>query len=128
MISRSTAVMFLVMSLAAVAASQIIIKARFMGAGLDLSSRDSFWVDTLSRILCDPAVWFCGGLLVFGALCWYLALIRLPLSFMLPVAGVLSPIVAIAAHYWLDEPLPPQKLAAICLIAVGVVWLGLQEV
>lgn len=109
------------MSLTAVALSQLILKARFSHLGL--SGHDSF-LPILSRVLSDPLCWIAAALVVGGAACWYLAMIGLPLSFMLPTAGIVAPIVSLGAYLLLGESLTPAKLAAILVIASGVAWLG----
>lgn len=98
-----------------------------MGALGMSGSQNLGFADAATRALSDPLTWVAGSLVVIGAGCWYLALTRLPLSLMLPVAGLVAPIVAIAAHFALGESLSIAKLAAIFVIAFGVIWLGFLQ-
>ena len=66
-------------------------------------------------------------LVVAGAICWYLALLRLPVSFMLPVAALIAPVTAVGANLFLGETLTVGKACAILTIMGGVIWLGTQQ-
>lgn len=126
MLNYGTALVILGICIVCVAASQVLLKARMGALGMSGSQNLGF-ADAATRALSDPLTWVAGSLVVIGAGCWYLALTRLPLSLMLPVAGLVAPIVAIAAHFALDESLSVAKLAAIFIIAIGVIWLGFLQ-
>lgn len=121
--SKQIAVLVFVAGLACVAASQLIVKARFTTLGTGWT-QDIPWVTMLGRVLTDPIIILGGMLVVIGAVCWYVALTKLPLSLMLPAAGIVGPVVSIGAYFLLGEALTLSKLAAISTIAVGVAWLG----
>ena len=114
----------LMLSVIALAASQLLIKGRFStilpwGTQLDRKK--------IAVLAADPTLWCAGSLLILSALCWYVALVRLPLSVMMPTAAIVAPLVSISAHFFLGEPMSVQKASAIALIAGGVAWLGFQE-
>jgi drug/metabolite transporter (DMT)-like permease len=118
-----TALLVFAVSLISVAGSQLLFKTRMMQLG-EVSGADSTIFTVLSRLLVDPLFWGAGLMVGVGAVCWYSAMIKLPLSFMLPIASLIAPMTAVGAYFWLGESLPPEKLAAIAWIAVGAVWLG----
>jgi drug/metabolite transporter (DMT)-like permease len=72
-------------------------------------------------------MWLVIALVVAGAALWYLAMIRIPVSVMLPLASLVSPIVAVGAHYFLGESLSPSKVGAIGLVVAGGFWLAVQS-
>ncbi len=126
MIKQGFALAALFASLIAVSASQLVIKARFEALGLTTAGSVA-WDEALWRMLADPLLWAGAGLVVLGSLGWYLAMTSLPVSFMLPVSALISPLVAIGAYFCLGESLGASKIAAILVIAAGVVWLGSQS-
>lgn len=66
------------------------------------------------------------GLCVFGSasMLYIVALRRIPLSVALPCTAMSYIVVAMIGHYMFDEPLGAQRLAALALIAAGVVVLA----
>ena len=121
--TKQAAVIIFILGLICVAGSQLLMKARF--ASIEVASRDGRPLfSILFQIVTDVFVIFAGLLVVAGALCWYTALFKLPVSLMLPVAGVIAPIVSIGAHFLLGENLTPAKTSAILIIMTGVMWLG----
>jgi drug/metabolite transporter (DMT)-like permease len=126
MFGYSTSLALLLLSLLALAGSQLLIKWRFMVMdfdGLGLSSQSG----RLFAVLTDPWLWLAGSLIMLGAAMWYVAMTRLPLTLMLPLAAVVTPIVVLVSHFVLKEPLTLGQLGAAVLIALGVVLLGLQQ-
>lgn len=123
MISQTTAVIVYAVSIVAMVASQLLAKAR-ISVVFDGSNG---WIASLQAAVIDPLLWLVAGLLVTSAACWYIAMIRLPLSVMLPIAGLIAPLVALGAHFAFGETLTVPKIAAIALIATGVVWLAAQS-
>lgn len=124
--SRTLSFGLLVVAIATVAASQILIKSR-LHAPVDDAGVEQGIAGLILALLGDWKAWLAGFMLVTSATCWYLAMIRLPVSLMIALAGTVSPLVAIGAHFALGETLGPAKLCAIALIAIGVIWLGLQQ-
>lgn len=124
MISYPTAVVLLIVSIVFLAVSQLLAKSRLSDLLGQQSSHE--WGALLLEVIKDPPMWGVGLLLVLGAASWYAAMVRLPVSIMLPLAGSVSPLVAIGAHFLLGEVLTGPKLAAIGLISVGVAWLAFQ--
>lgn len=118
-----TALLVFAVSLVSVAGSQLLFKTRMMQLG-EISGSGSPILTGLSRLLVDPLFWVAGLIVAVGAVCWYSAMVKLPLSFMLPIASLIAPMTAVGAYFWLGESLPPEKLAAIAWIAIGAVWLG----
>jgi drug/metabolite transporter (DMT)-like permease len=123
---QGTAILILAVSIVSVAISQLVLKARLQQPEL-ASWRAGEWQRMLLVAASDPVVWLGIFLVLVGAACWYVALTRLPVSFMLPVAALIAPITTIGAYFFLDEGLTLNKLAAIGVIVVGVVWLGLEQ-
>lgn len=121
--TRANAVICLSVSLAAVAISQITLKAsliRLERAWMPGQSYRQFaWL-----VLTDPANWMAVALMTIGVVGWYLAMLRLPLSLMLPMSGFIAPVVTVGAWAVLGETLSLPKIAAIVTIAAGVAWLG----
>lgn len=111
----------LTVSLAAVAVSQLVFKARLPLAAAygNRPLHVAAW-----HALSDPLLWVGGVLVLVGVICWYVAMIRLPLSFMLPMAALLAPTGSIGAYYFLGEDLTFSKISAILIIAAGAIWLG----
>lgn len=128
MFSYAASLGLLAASILSLSSAQLLVKWRFSvlefaSAGAAARSK---W-DSVLLMLQDVWLWGAGFLIVASALCWYLTLTRLPLSFMLPVAAITSPIVAVSAHLLLAEPLSGRQLAAILTIAAGVAWLGWEQ-
>lgn len=121
--TRMQALLVFAISLSSVAVSQLLLKAgltRLASDGIQPASL----IEQVRRGIADPLLWTGGALLVTGMLCWYVAMTRLPLSLMMPLAALIAPAVALGAWACLGEPLTLMKIAAISVIAVGAIWLG----
>jgi drug/metabolite transporter (DMT)-like permease len=123
MMTRTGALAALAVSLATVGTSQLVFKARLNRLA------EHFYAGPTAlaiawRALCDPVLWLAALLILIGFVCWYLAMLRLPLSMMLPMAASIAPLVSIGSYFILGENLTPTKIAAILVIAGGVAWLG----
>lgn len=125
MTSNKIAWLLFLLSVASLASAQLLIKAVFVR--LFPLSMPMGWMSSFAAILSVPAFWLCGFLIILSAGCWYVALTRLPLSAMMPLAAIVSPVVSIGAALWLGESMSLSKLAAILWICVGVAWLGSQQ-
>ena len=111
----------LAVSLLSVACSQLLLKARLT---LRASAPDAQWIiETLK----DPWIWMGAILVLLGVVCWYLALMRLPLSFMMPMAVLISPVVSVGAWIFLGEAIELQQAAAIAVITTGALWLAAAQ-
>ncbi|MGF7055277.1 drug/metabolite transporter (DMT)-like permease [Bosea sp. OAE752] len=121
--TKLTALFLFAVSLISVAASQLLFKTRMMQIG-ESSAWEGSILAGISRLLVDPLIWMAGLMVVIGAVCWYSAMVKLPISFMLPIASLIAPMTAVGAYFLLGESLPLEKLAAIAWIAIGAVWLG----
>jgi len=120
-LTKSFAVLIYFSGLVMIATSQLLLKAGMMRiAEAGALSR----LDMARLALTMPAVWLGAAAVVAGTICWYVALMRLPLSFMMPMAALIAPSVSIAAWALFGDPLSGAKLAAIGLIAIGALWLG----
>ena len=64
------------------------------------------------------------GLYSAGALLYIIALRRIPMSVALPCTAASYVVIALIGWWFFQEPLGAQKLAAIFLIATGVVLLA----
>lgn len=121
--TKMIAVTLLAVSLAAVSASQLILKYALSRQEWPLIDGDQ-WTAAAWRLVSSPTIWVGASLVLVGVICWYLAMVRLPLTLMLPMAGSIAPVVSIGAYVFLGESLTPYKIAAIVLIAAGVSWLA----
>jgi drug/metabolite transporter (DMT)-like permease len=124
--SYSSSLILLAASLLSVSASQLIVKWRFgefaSGGDAPLTRSQMLWA-----ALSDTWVWMGGFLTILSAVCWYTALTRLPLSYMMPTAALVAPITVISAYFFLREPVTVGQAAAIGVIAFGVAWLSYQQ-
>jgi drug/metabolite transporter (DMT)-like permease len=121
--TRTTALVMLFVSLAGATASQLILKSRLVMLSETLQLGHGV-LAVLMRALSDPYIWLGGGCVIIGGCCWYLALTKLPLSFMLPAASIIAPCASIGAYYFFGESLTVSKICAIAFIMIGVSWLG----
>ena len=126
MFSYSISIIFMAGSIASLAAAQIILKWRF-GHRLQGAAHPISPTEFITTALSDYWIWLGVTLIVLGALMWYAALTRLPLSFMMPIASLVAPITVVCAYVFLKEPLTAGQVAAIAMIAVGVAWLSYQQ-
>lgn len=126
MFSYGVSLGILAISIASVAASQLIVKWR-LGQVVSPDAPPASRTQYILTALGDGWIWVGICLIGLSAALWYVAMSRLPLSFMMPVAAVVAPIVALSAHLFLKEPLGTGQIAAIAMIAVGVAWLGWQQ-
>lgn len=126
MFSYGVSIGIFAVSILSVALSQLIFKWRIgmlFPAGGEARSN----TDHLMAVISDLWILLGLGLVLIGASAWYLAMSRLPLSFMMPAAAIIAPITAVCAYLFLKEPLTGGQMAAIAVIAAGVVWLGYQQ-
>lgn len=121
--TNSSAMLSLTISLSTIAAAQLLLKARLALLGYEADLVPTVTA-TMQRAVSDPWFWCAGGLVLTSAITWYAAMLRLPLSLMLPLAALLAPMVSIGAWALLGEDLTPAKCAAITVIAAGTAWLG----
>lgn len=120
---RSTALAVLGVSLASVAVSQLIFKATLPRLAAHWAVSQSY--AAVARAAAhDPMLWLGIVLVLLGATCWYAAMSGLPLSLMMPMSGLIAPVVSVGAYLVFGETLTPAKCAAITVIASGVAWLG----
>lgn len=121
--TRGVALLIFAFCLAAVAGSQLLLKGG-MARIANATVSDGSVYGLLMKGLSEPLMWIGGFLLVTGGLAWYVAMIRLPLSLMMPMAALIAPAVSVGAAMFFGEPLTSSKIAAIVLIVSGAVWLG----
>lgn len=121
--SQAIATFIFAFSLVSVAGSQLLFKTRMTHLA-DLAGSPNPLTTGFARLVFDPLFWLAMLMVAVGAVCWYAAMVKLPLSFMLPIASLIAPMTAIGAYFWLGETLSLEKLAAIIWIATGAVWLG----
>lgn len=120
--TKNLAALIFAASLTSVAVSQLMFKAGMTRIAEQAGGAPR--AQMIRYALTAPLMWVGAIALVTGATCWYIAMIRLPLSLMMPLAALIAPAVSIAAWGFFGEPLTPQMVAAISLIAVGALWLG----
>lgn len=122
---QMSALAALAFSLLAIAASQLVIKWRFGTLAGTPAANGEFRL--VAAVLGDPWLWLGAVLVISGAIAWYVALSRLPVSFMMPTAGLVAPLTSFGAWWFLGESMTAQKCAAIAIILFGVIWLHLQQ-
>lgn len=122
-ISFRLAFVIFVLALCLIASSQLLVKWRFGQLAGALEPGSTLYEITLAG-LTDKWLWLAALMIVAGVICWYLAMVRLPLTLMFPVAGLVSPAVVVGAHYLLGEPLTAGQMGAVLIIAFGVALLG----
>lgn len=120
------ALVILVIGLVSIASSQLIVKWRY-GAIAKALTVNAGVLDVLVAVIADPWMWAAATLIGTSVVSWYVALAKLPLSFMFPIAGIVTPTVALGAHVLLGEPLSHGQMGAIAMITAGVVLLGLLQ-
>ncbi len=123
MIPTPVAALLLLVSLVFLVASQLLIKWRFNALGLQSPQVRDVW-DIVASVITDVGLLAAGLLLICGASMWYAAMTRFPLSFMVPIAAVVSPLIALCAHVLLGERLSFLEMVLIVLIAVLVATYG----
>lgn len=126
MLSYGASIGILAISISSVAASQLIMKWR-LGQSVLSSESSRSRNEYILTSLGDGWIWLAIALIGVSATLWYVAMSRLPLSFMMPMAAIVAPVVAISAHLFLKEPLTAGQIAAIAMISGGVAWLGWQQ-
>ncbi len=126
MISTRVAALLFVLSILLLIASQLMIKWRFNALGLQGEQGHGLWL-TVRHAVVDIGLWTAGLLVLAGAAMWYAAMTKLPLSFMLPAAAIVSPLVALGAHVTLGERVTTAEFVLIGLIAILVGAFGLIQ-
>jgi drug/metabolite transporter (DMT)-like permease len=123
MLRMSTAYIAYAISICAYIVSQLLIKSRLekLGVGDALAKNV---VAGIALVLRDLGCWIGAILVLVGALCWYVAMTKLPIRFMTPMAAVIIPAAALGGYLFLGEQFAWEKTVAIGVITVGVVWLG----
>ena len=119
---RAALIVFFI-GLASIASSQLIVKWRYgvIGPALPASAGP---LDIARAVISDPWLWVAAVLIGTGVLTWYTAMTRLPLTLMMPLGGIVSPLVVIGAYLFLNEPLTAGQMVAVLIIAAGVALLG----
>lgn len=106
-------------SLICVISTQIVMKLVFHRLGI--MSLDSGFGAYLLRAMAEPLVWLSGFTLIGGALLWYMALSRLPLSTIYPFTALSYPLIAVASWAILGEQITVLTLVGTGLITIGVI-------
>ena len=123
MLRLSTAYGAYIVSIGAYVVSQLVIKSRFERLGVGDALANGI-ASGAGLVLRDLACWLAGILVLVGALCWYIAMTKLPIRLMVPMAAVIAPAASIGAYFFLGEQLSLEKILAIGLITIGAAWLG----
>jgi drug/metabolite transporter (DMT)-like permease len=123
MLRTSTAYGVYGVSLCGYVVSQLVLRSRLekLEVGDALAHSVAAGAGLVIR---DLACWGAGLLLVVGSLCWYVAMTKLPIQFMVPMAAIVTPAVALGSVLFLGQQLSIEKMMAIGLITIGVAWLG----
>lgn len=72
------------------------------------------------KLLTQPTILTALGCYGLSVVLWILALSRVPVSIAYPMLSLGYVVNALAAWWWLGEPLNPTKIAGISLILIGV--------
>ena len=109
----------LMMSVILISFSQVILKWRFMTHNhIDLLASPKLVV--IATLAKDSWVLLAFMMVGIGALFWYMSMFRVPLSVMMPVASVVSPITVIASYFFLSESISISQIVGVTIIFIGV--------
>lgn len=106
------------------AAAQIALKVGVSGGRLQSALSGESVPQFLFRAVCNPAV--IGGLALYGAstLLWLLVLAKLDVSFAYPFVSLGFVFIALYGYFGLHEPMSALRIAGICLIFAGVLFVA----
>jgi multidrug transporter EmrE-like cation transporter len=106
------------------ACAQILLKAGTNALGGAIHLTMSTWFTTLVKVFTTLPV--LGGLACYGIslVVWIIALSRTEVTIAYPMLSLGYVVAAVGAWMFLGEALSPQRLMAIGVILVGVVWLA----
>lgn len=98
---------------------QLVVKFK---AG-QMGALPALWADRFEyfrELFLSP--WVISGVASGGlaAICWILAMTRLPISVAYPFMALTFPLVVVVSHYLFDEHLSVSKVAGVLLIMLGV--------
>lgn len=104
---------------------QFVIKWQVLKAGpLPVEFQDR--LGYLVKLLLNP--WIDSGLAAAfaAALCWMLAMSKLPLSQAYPYTAVSFILIVVVGAWLFSEPLPANRVIGVVLIGLGVIVAGLE--
>jgi multidrug transporter EmrE-like cation transporter len=106
------------------ACAQVLLKAGTNALGGAIHLTMSTWFTTLVKVFTTLPV--LGGLACYGIslVVWIIALSRTEVTIAYPMLSLGYVVAAVGAWMFLGEALSPQRLMAIGVILVGVVWLA----
>lgn len=118
--NRATGFLLIAIGIAALTASQILIKARLNHHGVvPLNFREGF--PYVLGLMADWTMWVALVGLVTSSVLWYAAISRLPLSIAYPFAALSYPMMLGASIFFLRESFAWPVLAGNAFIVLGVV-------
>ncbi len=119
-----TAMAVLLSSLVSGALSQVLIKWRLEvhapGGVSDIRA-------LFRSAIFDGWLWLAFAFLLTAAALWYFAISRLPLSFAMPFASLMTPLVILLSTMGLNEQITPHQMAATAVIVAGALWLSILQ-
>ncbi len=115
----STAIMYILISVAAGAVGQLLLKKGMTTLGPLTLTMDQLF-NILWRVGTNPFVIVGLSIYVGGTLFWLMALSRVDLSYAYPFASLSFVIMLIAAWQLFDEDISLLRLIGTCIICVGV--------
>ena len=115
----SVAIMYILISVSAGAAGQLLLKKGMTTMGPLTLTLDQLF-NILWRVGTNPFVIFGLSIYVAGTLFWLMALSRVDLSYAYPFASLSFVIMLIAAWQLFDENITLLRLIGTCIICIGV--------
>ena len=106
------------------ACAQVLLKAGTNALGGAIHLTMSTWFTTLVKVFTTLPV--LGGLACYGIslVVWIIGLSRTDVTIAYPMLSLGYVVAAVGAWMFLGEALSPQRLMAIGVILIGVVWLA----
>ena len=105
-------------------AAQIALKVGVSGGRLQAVFSGQSAPRFLLRAVCDPTVLGGLGLYAASTLIWLLVLAKLDVSFAYPFVSLGFVFIALYGYFGLHEPMSALRIAGICLIFAGVLFVA----
>lgn len=124
--TRSTAFILVGLTIICTVAGQLAIKWQ-AGKVAAVPATVEGKLAVLAHLLINP--WIIAGLAaaLFAALCWIIAMTKLPLSTAYPFMALTFPSVVVASHWLFNEELTLPKLIGLAFVIAGVSIIGAAQ-
>lgn len=121
MSDKAITILVILLSVVLNAAAQLLIRVSVRD-GIELSASDA--VRDLLALALQPTLVVATSCFVLSLVSWIYVLSRAETSFAYPFLSLGFVLVAVIGHFFLNEPVPPQRVAALLLIMSGMVVLA----